>query len=102
MLGVELKPYYVASDYLAATSDYDLTGSLIGDKACSVIFDNTKLKRAVPGFTPSVRFEQGIRMTIENVLAHPSLQKEDPEFDAWCDRVIEALEEAKKKLQAAL
>ena len=102
VLGVELKPYYVASDYLAATSDYDLTGSLIGDKACSVIFDNTKLKRAVPGFTPSVRFEQGIRMTIENVLAHPSLQKEDPEFDAWCDRVIEALEEAKKKLQAAL
>ena len=102
VLGVELKPYYVASDYLAATSDYDLTGSLIGDKACSVIFDNTKLKLAVPGFTPSVRFEQGIRMTIENVLAHPSLQKEDPEFDAWCDRVIEALEEAKKKLQAAL
>ena len=102
VLGVELKPYYVASDYLAATSDYDLTGSLIGDKACSVIFDNTKLKRAVPGFTPSVRFEQGIRMTIENVLAHPSLQKEDPDFDAWCDRVIEALEEAKKKLQAAL
>jgi nucleoside-diphosphate-sugar epimerase len=102
VLGVELKPYYVASDYLAATSDYDLTGSLIGDKACSVIFDNTKLKRAVPGFTPSVRFEQGIRMTIENVLAHPSLQKEDPDFDAWCDRVIEALEEAKKKLQSAL
>ncbi len=102
VLGVELKPYYVASDYLAATSDYDLTGSLIGDKACSVIFDNTKLKRAVPGFTPSVRFEQGIRMTIENVLAHPSLQKEDPDFDAWCDRVIEALEEAKKKLQVAL
>ena len=102
VLGVELKPYYVASDYLASVSNYDLMGSLVGDKACSVIFDNTKLKRAVPGFTPTVRFEQGIRMTIENVLAHPSLQREDPEFDAWCDRVIEALEEAKKKLRAAL
>ena len=102
VLGVEFKPYYVASDYLAATSNYDLTGSLIGDKACSVIFDNTKLKRAVPGFTPTVRFEQGIRMTIENVLAHPSLQKEDPDFDAWCDRVIDALEETKKKLRQAL
>ena len=102
VLGVEFKPYYVASEYLAAVSNYDLMGSLVGDKACSVIFDNTKLKRAVPGFTPTIRFEQGIRMTIENVLAHPSLQKEDPDFDAWCDRVIEALEEAKKKLQAAL
>jgi nucleoside-diphosphate-sugar epimerase len=102
VLGVEFKPYYVASDYLAAVSDYDFTGSLIGDKACSVIFDNTKLKRAVPGFMPTVRFEQGIRMTIENVLAHPSLQKEDPDFDAWCDRVIATLEEAKAKLRAAL
>ena len=102
VLGVELKPYYVASDYLASVSDYDLMGSLVGDKACSVLFDNAKLKRAVPGFTPTVRFEQGIRNTIENVLAHPSLQKEDPDFDAWCDRVIEALEEAKKKLQSAL
>ena len=98
VLGVEFKPYYVASDFLAAVSDYDFTGSLIGDKACSVIFDNAKLKRAVPGFTPNVRFEQGIRMTIENVLAHPSLQKEDPDFDRWCDRVIDALEEAKKKI----
>ena len=102
VLGVEFKPYYVASEYLAAVSDYDFTGSLIGDKACSVIFDNTKLKRAVPGFTPTVRFEQGIRMTIENVLAHPSLQKEDPDFDAWCDRVIDTLEEAKARLRAAL
>jgi nucleoside-diphosphate-sugar epimerase len=102
VLGVELKPYYVASDFLASVSDYDLMGSLVGDKACSVIFDNAKLKRAVPGFTPTVRFEQGIRMTIENVLAHPSLQKDDPDFDAWCDRVIDTLEEAKKKICEAL
>ena len=102
VLGVEFRPYYVSSEYLAAVSDYDFLGSLVGDKACSVIFDNAKLKRAVPGFTPTVRFEQGIRMTIENVLAHPSLQREDPDFDAWCDRVIDSLEEAKAKLRAAL
>ena len=102
VLGVEYKPYYVASEYLAEVSDYDFLGSLVGDKACSVIFDNTKLKRAVPGFTPTVRFEQGIRMTIENVLAHPSLQRDDPDFDAWCDRVIDALEETKARLKAAL
>lgn len=97
VLGVEFIPYYVASDFLAAVSDYDFTGSLIGDKAASVIFDNSKLKRAVPGFNPTVRFEQGIRGTIANILAHPSLQVEDPEFDAWCDKLIAALENVKKQ-----
>ena len=97
VLGVGFIPYYVASDFLAAVSDYDFTGSLIGDKAASVIFDNSKLKRAVPGFNPTVRFEQGIRGTIANILAHPSLQVEDPEFDAWCDKLIAALENVKKQ-----
>ena len=95
-LGVELKAYHVSSEFLAAVSNYDFTGSLIGDKANCVVFDNSKLKRAVPDFHPTVRFEEGIRDTIANILEKPELQKEDPEFDAWCDRVIEALENCKK------
>lgn len=95
-LGVELKPYYVSSDFLAAVSDYDLCGSLTGDKANSVVFDNSKLKRAVPDYIPTVRFDQGVKRTIDYVLAHKECQVEDPEFDAWCDKVIEVLENAKK------
>ncbi|MBO5862634.1 MAG: SDR family oxidoreductase [Paludibacteraceae bacterium] len=95
-LGVELKPDYVSSDFLAAVSDYDLCGSLIGDKANSVVFDNSKLKRAVPDFVPTVRFDQGVKKTIDYVLSHKECQVEDPEFDAWCDKVIEVLENAKK------
>lgn len=98
-LDVELKPYYVPSEFLAATSDLDLKGSLVGDKANSVVFDNTKLKRAVPGFHSKVRFDQGIRRTIKNILAHKELQREDPEFDDYCDRVIAALEQAKKQVK---
>ena len=98
-LGVPLKAYHVSSEFLAATGTYDFTGSLIGDKACSVVFDNTKLKRAVPDFVPTVRFEEGIRKTLANVLAHPELQVEDPEFDVWCDKVIEVLERAKEELR---
>ena len=94
VLGVELKACHVASEFLAATGKYDLLGSLIGDKANSVVFDNAKLKRAVPDFVPTVRFEEGIRDTIANILAHPEQQREDPEFDEWCDRVIEAQEAA--------
>jgi len=97
-LGVELKPYYVSSSFLAKCSDYDFTGGLIGDKANSVVFDNSKLKRLVPEFTAKVRFDQGIKMTIDNVLKTPELQIEDPEFDSWCDKVIAALEDTAGKV----
>jgi len=99
VLGMELKAYHVPSEFLAAVGDplgFDFTGSLLGDKANTVVFDNSKLKKAVPGFCATTRFDQGIRKTIENVLAHPELQQDDPEFDEWCDKVIENLENAKK------
>lgn len=95
-LGVELKPYYVSSYFLAATGKYDMLGSLIGDKANSVVFDNRKLKNAVPDFRPTVRFEQGVAEAIANVMSHPELQREDPAFDAWCDQVIAAQDNALK------
>ncbi len=98
-LGVELKPYYVSSAFLASVCDYDFEGSLIGDKANSVVFDNSKLKKAVPDFKCTVRFEQGIRKVIDSCLANPERQIEDPEFDEFCDRVIEQLEAAKKAIR---
>ncbi len=97
-LGVELHAYHIASEFLATVSEYDLTGSLTGDKSNSVVFDNAKLKRVVPDFRATIRFEQGIRQTIDHILSHPEFQKEDPEFDAWCDRVIAVLENAKKEI----
>ena len=87
-LGVELKPVYVSSTYLASHSDYDFTGSLIGDKVNSVVFDCSKLKSLVPDFVATKRADQGIRETIEYVLAHPECQKDDPDFDKWCDEII--------------
>ena len=97
-LGVTLDARHIPSDFLASVSDYDLLGSLIGDKANSVVFDNSKIKRAVPEFTATVRADQGIRMTVENILAHPELQLEDPDFDNWCDKVIAAFDSAKSSL----
>ncbi|MBO5164651.1 MAG: NAD-dependent epimerase/dehydratase family protein [Ruminococcus sp.] len=97
-LGVELVPYHVSSDFLCSVSDYDFKGSLIGDKANSVVFDNEKLKRAVPDFKAEVRFDEGIRRTIEYILRHPEYQISDPEFDLWCDKVIAAIEKTKKEI----
>lgn len=98
ILDVELKPYYVSSTYLASVSDYDYTGSLIGDKSNTVVFDNSKLKAAVPGLSMNVSLKEGLLSTIEYVLAHPECQQEDPEFDAWCDKVILVLENAKQQI----
>lgn len=98
-LGVELNAYHVSSDFLMAVgSQYDLEGNLIGDKANTVIFDNQKVKRAVPGFVATTRFDRGVRLAVDHLLSHPELQVPDPEFDAWCDRVIAVLEAAKKSL----
>lgn len=95
-LGVELKPYYVSSQTLVDMSNYDFLGSLIGDKSNSVEFDNSKVKSLVPDFKAEITAEEGIKMTVKNVLAHPEFQKEDKKFDEWCDRIIEALEKAKE------
>ena len=92
------KLYHVSSDFLAAVApkEYDLTGNLLGDKAVTVAFDCTKLKRAVPGFCATTRFDEGVRRCVDYIMSHLELQVEDPEFDAWCDLVIATLEKAKE------
>ncbi len=95
-LGVKLNALHVSSEFLDACSSYDFRGSLLGDKANTVVFDNRKLKRLVPGFTATVRADQGIRDTLSYVLSHPECQKEDPAFDSWCDQVVSAMELAVK------
>ena len=99
-LGVKLNAYHVSTDFLCACGDkygFDFTGSLLGDKSVSVVFDNTKLKRVVPDMTTNVRFDMGVKIALDYVLSHPTeCQVEDQEFDLWCDKVISALEKAKE------
>ncbi len=98
-LGVELHAYHVSSDYLAdvsARNGFDLEGTLTGDKSVSAVFDNSKVKRLSPELRTTVPFHVGARITLNYVLSHPEeCQRPDPEFDAWCDRVIAALEASK-------
>lgn len=99
-LGVKLNAYHVSSDYLSAVGDkfgFDFEGSLIGDKSVSVVFDNSKLKRLVPKMTTTVPFHDGVRIALDYVMSHPECQVLDEEFDDWCDKVISALEESKRR-----
>lgn len=93
-LGVKLNAIYVSSSFLDACSKEDFKGGLIGDKANSVVFDNSKLKRLVPSFVATTRFDQGIRQTVKYILEHPEYQTLDKEFDEWCDKVVIALNNA--------
>ena len=98
-LDVKLNPCYVSSDLLIATGKsvgYDFEGPLLGDKTHTVIFDNAKLKRLVPGFTATMRFDQGIEDTIKHILDNPEYQKEDPEFDEFSDKVYNAIVQLKE------
>ncbi len=88
-LGVKLNAVHIASETLAALSP-DWVGALLGDKSNTVIFDNSKIKRAVPEFYGTTRYDQGVREALAYIEAHPECQKLDPEFDAWCDAVAEA------------
>jgi nucleoside-diphosphate-sugar epimerase len=98
-LGLKLNAVHVSSEFLAASSSkYDFRGGLLGDKANSVVFDNSKLKRLVPEFVATTRFDQGIRQTIKYILTHPECQVEDKEFDNWCDKVVNALDAALKSI----
>ena len=88
-LGVKLNAVHIASETLAALNP-DWVGALLGDKSNTVIFENSKIKRAVPEFCCTTRYDQGVREALAYIEAHPECQKLDPEFDAWCDALAEA------------
>ena len=95
-LGVKMHPYYISSWYLADIApQFDFRGNLLGDKTFCVVFDNSKLKSLVPDFKPEVTFAEGIKRTVQYINEHPQLKRLDPEFDAWCDKIIDKLESLK-------
>ena len=99
-LNAEYKPCYVPASILARVAGTDWQGALLGDKANSVIFDNSKLKRLVPSFCADTRFDQAARDSVQTFLSTPVLQKDDPDFDALCDKIVAIMEEAEEKIAA--
>ncbi|MBE5776378.1 MAG: SDR family oxidoreductase [Clostridiales bacterium] len=99
-LNAEYKPCYVPASILARVAGTDWQGALLGDKANSVIFDNSKLKRLVPTFCADTRFDQAARDSVQTFLSTPALQKDDPDFDALCDKIVAIMEDAEEKIAA--
>jgi len=89
--GVEPNLLHVASDFLAACIP-ESRGGLTGDKAASVVFDNTKIKRFVPEYSATMPYTLGIRRTIAWFDADPARRQIDEEANARWDRLIDAYE----------
>lgn len=89
--GVEANIVHIPSDFLARFSA-DWGASLLGDKAHSVIFDNSKIKRAVPDFVAAIPFSQGAREIMAWYDADPARQKVNAEIDQRMDDIIAAYE----------
>jgi nucleoside-diphosphate-sugar epimerase len=89
--GAEPKLLHITSDFLAACQPEHL-GGLVGDKSVSVVFDNSKIKRFVPGYRATTPFAQGIRRTLAWFDADPARKQVDHEADAAWDRLIAAWE----------
>ena len=86
---VELRAVHIASDFICKIAP-DLTGTLLGDKATSAIFDNTKIKTFVPEFRAAIRFKDGIKRTAAWFEADKKRQKFNPKKDEMMDRILKA------------
>jgi nucleoside-diphosphate-sugar epimerase len=85
--GARANIVHMASDDIVAAFP-EFTRTLLGDKAHSAIFDNSKIRRLVPEFQPTIRFADGIRRTIAWFLADATRCVVSSENDAKIQRLL--------------
>ncbi|MEV5706139.1 NAD-dependent epimerase/dehydratase family protein [Actinoallomurus sp. NPDC052274] len=88
-VGVEPRLVHVPSDAVAA-ADPRWGEELLGDKAHSMVFDNSKIRRIVPGFTAEIPFSEGAREIVAWYDADPGRRVVDARLNALMDRLIDA------------
>jgi len=93
--GCEVELVHISSDFIGTVYPDWLDG-LRGDKACSVAFDNSKIKRVVPDFAAKVKvsFAQGMARSMAWYDADPTRQVIDKKTDVMLDRLIAAWRKA--------
>ncbi len=89
--GVEPTIVHVPSEVLARF-DANLGPGLVGDKAHSVTFDNSKVKRLVPRFAQRISFHEGMRRGAELIAHHPNLKRTSPHINELVNAVLAAME----------
>jgi nucleoside-diphosphate-sugar epimerase len=85
--GAEPRIVHVSSDVIARFNP-EWGAGLLGDKAHSMIFDNSKIRRLVPDFRPSIPFSLGAREIVEWHLADSERRTWDPAFAEKYERIL--------------
>lgn len=85
--GVKPQLVHVPSETIAAFAP-DWGAGLLGDKAHSVIFDNSKIKRLVPEFRATIPYARGVREVLAWYDADPARQVVDEGLDRLMDEII--------------
>lgn len=88
-LGVEPRVVHVPAEFIAAV-DPEMGERLLGDKAYSTLFDCSKLKRLVPRFRTTVSFHEGVRESVEWLMADPARRKVNTKIDQSIERILAA------------
>ncbi len=86
-LGREAKVVHIASDFICKIEP-SYTGTLLADKAESVIFDNTKIKTFVPGYKATIPFSEGIKRTLRWLDKHPEKKIINKDDNARIDHIL--------------
>ena len=85
-LGVTAQIVHVPSAVIAA-ADPEWGAGLLGDKAHSMVFDNSKIRSIAPGWRATIPFERGARQIADWYLADPARQVVDGKLDALMDKL---------------
>jgi nucleoside-diphosphate-sugar epimerase len=86
--GVEARIVHVPSAAIAA-ADPEWGSALLGDQAHSMVFDNSKIKRLVPGFRATIPFHEGAREIIAWHDADSTRHRVDARVDALMDSLVD-------------
>jgi nucleoside-diphosphate-sugar epimerase len=89
--GAEPRLIHVPSEIIARF-DPELGAGLLGDKAHSVIFDNSKIRTFVPDFAPAIPFASGAQEIMAWYDADPARQAINPALDQLMDELVARLQ----------
>ncbi len=86
--GAEAHIIHIPSDFIARFAP-QRSGTLLGDKAHSAIFDNSKIKAFVPEFKATIPYRQGIKKTLEWFEGDPARMVVRDESNRLIDDLID-------------
>ncbi|MGA3221473.1 MAG: NAD-dependent epimerase/dehydratase family protein [Acidimicrobiales bacterium] len=88
-LGVEARLVHVPSEFLPlAAPDWSGSEQVLADLRYSVLLDNSKIRRYVPGFAPQRSFHRAVDDLVHWRQEHPTETAPDPAIDAVMDRLV--------------